>query len=162
MGLLDSIVNRSFRDTPSGRVVVFSGDSRKRGYLVRSATEERKIRSFLEMFYFAHLYSLVFGVLLSQSLASWFAYGSFERPAHHLLGSVSISIGIYLLVVGVPYMLVWRAYKRGLTSFSAPADEVTLTGVEAPGRQWIALVVAGVALLILAAILILILRARIP
>jgi len=37
-----------------------------------------------------------------------------------------------------------------------------LTGVEAPGRQWIALVVAGVALLILAAILILILRARIP
>ena len=34
MGFIDALVNRSFRETPAGRVVVFSGDPRKRGYLV--------------------------------------------------------------------------------------------------------------------------------
>jgi hypothetical protein len=162
MGLIDAMVNRSFRDTLAGRVVVFSGDPRKRGYLVRSLAEEQKIRSFLKMFYFAHLYILVFGVMLSQVCASWFAYGSFDRPAHHLLASVSIFVAIYCLVVGLPYALLWRAYKRALTSFAAPTDEVSLAGTKAPGRQWILLAVAGFALLILAAILLLAVRPRVP
>jgi hypothetical protein len=161
MGLIDAIVDRAFLDTQSGRIVVFSGDRRKRGYLVRSVAEEQKIRSFLKMFYFAHLYILVFGMMLSQCCASWFSVGSSERPANHLLGSVSISFGIYLLVVGIPYALLWRAYKRALASFTAPADEVLLTGIEAPARQWIPLAIAGFALLILAAILVLAVRPRV-
>jgi hypothetical protein len=161
MGLIDALVNRAFRETQAGRVVVFSGDPRKRGYLVRSRAEEHKIRSFLKMFYFAHLYILVFGVMLSQVCASWLARGSFDRPAHHLLGSVSIFVAIYCLVVGLPYTLLWRAYKRALTSFVAPTDEVSLTGTKAPARQWI-LAVAGFALLILAVILVLAVRPRVP
>ncbi len=159
VGLIDAMVNRSFRDTQSGRVVVFSGDPRKRGYLV-SPVEERKIKSFLKMFYFAHLYVLVFGIVVSQSCASWFAYASFDRPAQHLLGSVSSCVGIYLLVVGVPYALLWRAYKRGLVSFTAPADEVSLTQIEASGRQWLVPAVVGFGLLLLAAIAILVLAVR--
>lgn len=162
MGLIDAIVNRSFRETPAGRVVVFSGDPRKQGYLVRSPAEEQKIRSFLKMFYFAHLYILVFGVMLSQGCASWFAYGSFDRPARHLLGGVSIYLAMYGLVVGLPYALLWRAYKRALTSFTASANEVPLTGANAPGRPWILLAVAGFMLLILAAILVLAVRPRVP
>jgi hypothetical protein len=50
MGLIDSIVNRSFRETSAGRVVVFSGDPRKLAYLVRSRADEQKIRAFLETF----------------------------------------------------------------------------------------------------------------
>jgi hypothetical protein len=42
MGLLDSIVSNAFRDEKAGRVVVFSGDRRSRGYIVRSAAEEPK------------------------------------------------------------------------------------------------------------------------
>jgi hypothetical protein len=163
MGLIDAIVNRSFRETQAGRVVVFSGDPRKRGYLVRSLAEEQKIRSFLKMFYFAHLYILVFGVMLSQVCALWLARGEFDRPAHHLLGSVSIFAAIYCLVVGLPYALLWRAYKRALTSFVATTDEVSLTGTKAPaGRQWILLAVAGFALLILAVILLRAVRLRVP
>jgi hypothetical protein len=158
MSFLDKIANGSFRDTPSGRVVVFSGDPRKRGYLVRSAAEEGKIRSFLKMFYFAHLYILVFGILVAQGSAAWFAYGVFERPAHHLLGSLAICLGIYLLIAGVPYALLWRAYKRALTSFTAPADEILLTGIEASGRRWIVPAVIGLALMILAAIMLLAIR----
>jgi hypothetical protein len=60
--------------------------------------------------------------------------------------------------VGLPYALLWRAYKRSLTSFIVPADAVALTGTAAPARQWIALAVAGGALLLLAAILLLALR----
>jgi len=162
MGLIDAIVDRSFRDTQSGRVVVFSGDRRKRGYLVRSLAEEKKIRSFLKMFYFAHLYILVFGTLLSRGFASSLSYGSFERPAHHLLGSVSFFVGIYLLLVGVPYALLWRAYKRALMSFTAPADEVLLTGSEASSRRWILLAIVGFAFLILTAILVLAIRPTVP
>ncbi len=158
MGLIDTIVDRSFRDTQSGRVVIFSGDPRKRGYVVRSVAEERKIKSFLKMFYFAHLYILVFGMMLSQGCALWLAYGLFDRPAHHLLGSVSSFAGIYLLMVGAPYTLLWRAYKRALTSFTASADEVLLTEIEASRRQWILLAVVGFALLILAAVLLLVVR----
>jgi hypothetical protein len=162
MGLIEAMVSRSFRDTPAGRVVVFSGDSRKRGYLVRPPAEEQKIRSFLKMFYFAHLYILVFGVMLSQICASWFINGSLDRPAHRLLASVSIFVVTYCLVVGLPYALLWRAYKRALTSFTAATDEVSLTGTIAPGRQWILLAVAGFALLILAAILVLAVRPTVP
>jgi hypothetical protein len=162
MGLIDAIVDRSFRDTQSGRIVVFSGDRRKRGYLVRSVGEEKKIRSFLKMFYFAHLYILVFGTMFSRGFASSFSYGSFERPAHHLLGSVAFFVGIYLLMVGVPYALLWRAYKRALTSFTAPADEVLLTGREASGHQWILPAVVGFAFLVLTAILVLAIRPTVP
>ena len=158
MGLIDALVNRSFRETPAGRVVVFSGDPRKRGYLVRSPVDEQKIRSFLKMFYFAHLSILVLGILLSQGCASWLAYGSYDRPARHLLGSVSIFVAIYCLVVGLPYALLWRAYKRALPSFTDPADEVSLTGIRAPRRQWILLAVASFALLILGVILVLAVR----
>ena len=161
MGLIDALVSRSFRETPAGRVVVFSGDPRKRGYLVISPADEQRIRSFLKMFYFADLSILSLGILLS-GCASWFAYGSYDRPAHHLLGSVSIFVAIYCLVVGLPYALLWRAYKRALPSFTDPADEVSLTGINAPGRQWILLAVAGFALLILAVILVLALRPRVP
>ena len=162
MGLIDGIVNRAFRETQAGRVVVFSGDSRKRGYLVRSLAEEQKIRSFLKMFYFAHLYILAFGTMLSQGWALWLTNRSFDRPAHHLFGSVSIFLAIYCLVVGLPYVLLWRAYRRALTTFSVPADEVPLTGPNAAGRQWILLAVVGFALLILAVILVLAVRPSVP
>ena len=158
MGLIDALVNRTFRETPAGRVVVFSGDPRKRGYLVRSPVDEQKIRSFLKMFYFAHLSILALGILFSQVCASWLAYGSYDRPARHLLGSVSIFVAIYCLVVGLPYALLWRAYKRALPSFTDPADEVSLTGISAPRRQWILLAVASFALLILGVILVLAVR----
>jgi hypothetical protein len=153
VGLIDALVDRSFRDTPAGRVVVFSGDVRRRGYLVRSLAEEQKLRSFLKMFYFAHVYVLVFGPVLSQVCASVLINAFFDRPANHLLGATCIFLAIYATVVGLPYFFLWRAYKRAFGSFAAPADEVSLTGIRAaPGRQWILLAVVGFGLMILALI----------
>jgi hypothetical protein len=47
VGFIDLIVNRSFRDEPNGRVVVFDGVGRNRGYLLRSLADEQRIRAFL-------------------------------------------------------------------------------------------------------------------
>jgi hypothetical protein len=163
MSLIDDIVNRSFRDSPSGRIVVFSGDPSKQGYLLRSPAEEQKIRSFLKMFYFAHISILVIGMMLSQAWASWLAQALLEHPARHLLSAVSITLAIYALVVGLPYALLWRAYKRSLTYFIVPADAVPLTGTAAPAaRPWVALTIAGSALLILAAVFIFTARTTVP
>jgi hypothetical protein len=52
MALLDFIVDANFRSEAVGRVVVFPGDRRHRGYVVKSQAEELKIRSFLRMFYY--------------------------------------------------------------------------------------------------------------
>jgi hypothetical protein len=49
MGLLDSIVGQCFRDEKAGRVVVFTGDRRNRGYLVKSTDQELKIKAFLKV-----------------------------------------------------------------------------------------------------------------
>ena len=104
MGFIDSLVDRAFRDEQAGRVVVFTGGPRKCGYLVRSETEEQKIRAFLKMFYFAHLSILVLGI---QAATYWSTL--FARPAPHVFSAMVIALGAYALVVGLPYFFLWRS-----------------------------------------------------
>jgi len=79
VGFIDFIVNRSFRDEKEGCVVVFNGVSRGRGYLVRSAGEELRIRAFLKMYLFAEFAIQMLGTLL---VAAWLSslFGSSGRP----------------------------------------------------------------------------------
>jgi hypothetical protein len=125
MGLLDSVVGRWFRTEKTGRVVVFPG---ARAYVVRSEAEEQKIRSLLKMFTAAPVSILIFGYLLANAWSRELVY-AWGRPAAHLLRSMGIFLGIYSLVVLVPYILLWKAYKRALFSFVTAQDEVS-----APGR----------------------------
>ena len=71
MGLLDSIVGKSFRDEKVGRVVVFTGDRRNRGYVLKSESEELRIRSFLKMFYFAHFSILLLGIQVANAWSTF-------------------------------------------------------------------------------------------
>jgi hypothetical protein len=135
--------------------VVFSGDSRKQGYRLKTAVEEQKVRSFLKLFHFAQLYLLVFGALLSQICASWLIEASFDRPARHVLGAIGMFLAVYTLVVGLPYFFLWRTYKHAVASFTDTADAVSLVGASAPRRSWVLIAVCGFALLLLAAVLIL-------
>jgi hypothetical protein len=127
MGLLDSIVAPCFRDEKVGRVVVFYGDRRNRGYLVKSELEEQKIRSFLKMFFCAHASILLLGGLLASGWSTDLRR-VLDRQAAHALRAEGIFLGIYLLVVGVPYFLVWRSYKKAFVSFVSPQDEVLVSG----------------------------------
>jgi hypothetical protein len=53
MGVLDAVVGRYFRDDKAGRFVAFPVDRRIRAYVVRSESEELKIKAFLKMYYCA-------------------------------------------------------------------------------------------------------------
>jgi hypothetical protein len=144
MALLDFIVDANFRSEAVGRVVVFPGDRRHRGYVVKSQAEELKIRSFLRMFYYAHASILLLGGLLASGWSTDLRH-VLDRRSTHVLGTEGIFLGVYLLVVGIPYFLVWRSYKKAFLSFVSVEDEVLVSGRSA-GRQQI-LIVAGLIVL---------------
>jgi len=162
MGLLDSIVDNAFRDEKAGRVIVFSGDRRNRGYIVRSAAEELKIKSFLKMFYFAHFYLLVLGVMLANAWSLFFVHlEAMGRPIEHMARNFAIFLGVYAVVVGMPSFLLWRSYKKALPSFVSSQDEVVVSGLTRRQRQWkLVFAISGVALLVLAVALFFLVRTK--
>jgi hypothetical protein len=133
MSLLDLVVDTNFRDEKAGRVVVFSGVGRNKGYLVKSPADELKIKSFLKMFYFAHFAILSLGILLS-SLCSTSLNHMLGRPEDHLARTMGLFLGIYLLVVGLPYLFLWRSFKKSIFTFVSAQDEVVVLG-KGPSQQ---------------------------
>ena len=105
MGLLNSLVGRCFRDDKAGRVVVFPNDRRNRGYLVKSVGEELKIASFIKMFFFAHLSIFILGYFVVYEWARWLVY-DLGSPAAHVFRAACIFLGSYILVVGLPYLVL--------------------------------------------------------
>jgi hypothetical protein len=153
MALLDSIVGARFRDEKAGRVVVFYGGRGTRGYVVRSEPDELKIRSFLKMFYFAHFSILLLGYFLASEWSRGI-YRALGRPEAHLFRAMCISLGVYLVVVAVPYFLLWRSYKKALVSFVSLEDEVLVSGRRASRQPMFIFIVAGLILLGLAGLLV--------
>ena len=143
MGLINYLVGAQFRDENAGRVIVFPGDRAGRGYVVKSEAEESRIRAFLKMFYFAHLSILMLGNFLAMEWSTGLNH-ELGRPAAHFYRAMGIGVGIYFVVVGVPYLLLWRSYKKAFVSFTAAQDEVLVSG-KSPGQQTQIYVGAGVA-----------------
>jgi hypothetical protein len=158
MGLLDSVVGQCFRDEEGSRVVVFTGDRRNRGYLVTSTDQELRIRAFLKMFFCAHLSIFLLGYLLAYESSMELAY-ALGRPAAHLFRTISVFLGIYFLV-GLPYLLFWRSYKKARLSFVSAQDEVVLS--DKHPRQQRVLLAAGVLIIAIVILLgvILLIRAK--
>jgi hypothetical protein len=155
MSLLDSLVGAQFRNENAGRVIVFAGDRRGRGYVVRSEAEERKIRSFLKMFYYAHFSIQFLGFLLASGWAHDI-YTGLGRPAEHLYRAMGIAFGVYLLVTGVPYLLLWRSYKKAFVNFVLPEDEVLITVKRSKQQIYVAVALIACALLLLFGVLLLV------
>jgi hypothetical protein len=160
MGFLDFIVSRSFRDESAGRVVVFNGDRRHRGFLVKSEADELKIKSFLKMYYFAHFSVLLLGMMLANAWSMFFNH-AFQKPADHLVRTFAISFGVYALVMGLPFLFLWRAYKKSIFNFVSTQDEVTVS-TYGPGqqKQTIVAVFVMIACLIMGITLFLVVRPR--
>jgi hypothetical protein len=132
MALLDFMVDANFRDEDAGRVVVFPGD-RSRGYVVKTEADELKIRSFLRMFYFAHLSILSLGIFLSLDWSR--EISSVFGRLYEFWFRMGVSVGVYSLVVGLPYFLLWRSYKKAFLNFTSAQDEVLVSGRSASQRQ---------------------------
>ena len=163
MGLIDTLVSNAFRDGKAGRIVVFSGDRRNRGYLVSSASDEQKIRAFLKMFYFAHLAIILLGLPLANSWSMFIInIQSMGQPAGHLLRSEAIFAGIYCVVFALPYFFLWRSYKRSFLTFVLPKDEVSVSGSSPAQRNWIltVILISLVLFILLTGVLLLLIRHR--
>jgi hypothetical protein len=52
---------------------------------------------------------------------------------------VGIFLAIYSLLVGAPYFLLWRSYKKARLSFVSVQDEVLVSGMSAGRQTWIVL-----------------------
>jgi hypothetical protein len=144
MALLDSLVSANFRNEKVGRVVVFPGDRRHRGYVVKSQADVPKIRSFLKMFYCAHASILILGYLLAYGWSHDLVY-ALGRPALHLFRTMGIFAGMYSVVAGLPYFLFWRSYKKAFLSFVSAEDAVDVSWKPAP-RQSIMIAVGLIAM----------------
>jgi hypothetical protein len=151
MGLLDSLVDRSFANEEAGRVVVFPGDRRTRGYIVRSNADELRIRSFLKLFYVARSSVFLLGLWLA---AGWSKdiNNALGRPDEHLLRTSGVIFGTYLLILGTPYLLLRRTYEKAIVNFVSTQDEVVILEKGAVGRRWsviIAVITLGIAIAVL-------------
>jgi hypothetical protein len=114
------------------------------------------------MFYFAHFYILILGIMLANAWSTFVIHlEGMGRPAGHMLRNMSIAVGVYCLVVGLPYVLLWRSYKKALPSFVSSQDEVAVSGQTNRQRQWkLVLVILGLALLVMGVGLVLLVRAK--
>lgn len=154
MGLLDSVVNRSFADEKAGRVVMFPGDRRTRGYVVRSEADELKIKSFLKLFYVARSAVVLLGLWLAAEWSKDIS-NALGRPDEHLLRTIGIVIGIYLLIMVIPYLLLRRTYEKAKMNFVSAQDEVVVFENVVGGQRWsvvIAVITLGIAIVMLFAL----------
>jgi hypothetical protein len=135
MALLDLVVDANFRSEQVGRVVIFPGGRRNRGYLVKSESEELRIRAFLKMFYLGQSSIQLLGLLLALEWSRELSYAFGRQSA--LLFRVGITLACYALVVGAPYWLLWRSYKRSILSFVSVQDEVAVSGTSAGRWRWV-------------------------
>jgi|SRR6267378_1766472 len=159
MSFLDSVIDMSFRDEKAGRVVVFAGDRRNRGYLVKSAAEEQKIRSFLKMYFVAHFSILFLGIPLANAWSTFFVHAFLDRPAAHLPSAMGIALGSFSLVVALPYLILWRSYRKASLSFVSAEDEILVSRPRTMRRSWIAFtafIALGALFLVLAIALVLV------
>jgi hypothetical protein len=152
MGFIDFVVNRSFRDEPQGRVVVFSGLVRGQGYLVRSASDEHRIHAFIKMFVFAALALEVLGALLVAAWLSIFLGATGTPTLERELTRGGFFLATYALVVGLPYFFLSRAYRQAVPSFVSPGDAVTLSRPLLGRAQLVALAVLALLLIALAVV----------
>jgi hypothetical protein len=83
------------------------------------------------MFFSAQLSILVLGYFLASEWSREI-YHALGNPAAHLFRAVIISLGVFSIVVGLPYLLLWRSYKKARSSFVSPEDEIAVT----VGRPW--------------------------
>jgi hypothetical protein len=144
MSFLDSIVSRRFRDEQAGRVIVFPWD---RPYLVRSESDELKIKTFLKMFYFAFFYMVVLGILFN----AWFLFlfnllETGSSPAHTEYSAAIFNCVAYCLFVGVPFALLLRSYKKALPNLVSKQDEVAVPNAHPDWRIWLLAAALGLAL----------------
>jgi hypothetical protein len=152
MGFIDFTVNRFFRDESQGRVFLFDGGVRGQGYLVRSASDEHRIRAFLRMYVSAWFAIQILGSLLVTAWLSSFL-GAIGTPTlERELTRAGFFLALYAVVVGLPFLFLFRAYRQAVADFVSPADVVTLSRRPLDRARYVGLAVLALLLTALAVV----------
>jgi hypothetical protein len=159
MGLIDFIADRSFRDDQAGRVVIFGGNFRSRGYRVGTKAEELKIKSFIKMFAFAQLSIQLLGMYLAMEWSRELNE-VLGRPAKHLVRSLFVYLGIYTVVVLLPLWLLWRSHKKERLNFVSAQDEVVVTSKAPRDKRFYQVIGVAVFFFLIAAGVVFLIRFR--
>jgi hypothetical protein len=149
MGFVDSLAGQAFRSGDNGRVVVFPAGG-ARAYRVGSEAEERRIRSFLRMYFYALLAIQVLGTLAAYGW--WDILGGLGHgaSARDLLRIGILMLVAYGLCVALPLILLSRSLRRDLTSFVSESDAVPVppAAPSAARRMLLAMLVFGLVLVL--------------
>jgi hypothetical protein len=139
MNFFDYALDARFPTDAAGRVVFFPIKPRQ-GYFIESKAEEKKIRSFLKMYQIAYAAIIFFGMngailltLIQANLwpADWIQY----RRAHIVAGAfinAAILLALEIPLFWIPLLLLWRSYKKGITSFTSGLEEAAYSPGEEP------------------------------
>jgi len=112
---LESLIDaRFFWRDPSGTAIFNPRGKRKSGFFVDSKIEESKIRSLVELYFFAGLAVNVLGYLSGYGLAKFLIGVIIERPAAHLLEVMGIVSGCIFGFLITPALLLLRIYKQAM------------------------------------------------
>jgi len=153
MSFLDSVVNRHFVNGPDSQLILRRPVGSKRSYLIRSKPDERRIKSFLKMFYIGHISITFLGYFLA-SAWSWDINHSWGLSSDHIPRTIIVTACVFAIVYGVPEFLLWKTFRSGMSSFTETLEE---SGSALPKVIWWPSAVALGALTILIAVAVLIL-----
>ncbi len=77
------------------------------------------------MFYIAYSAILWLGMMVANGCSTFIIHlDGMGRPAAHMLRSMCIALGVYSVVVGLPFIFLWRTYKKAILRFVSAQDEV--------------------------------------
>jgi hypothetical protein len=145
---VEGILDVYFRDTSVGRVLVLDGPRSAHGYLVRSPEQERLMRAFLRMRFFAQGALLVLGLL-----SVWFAVDFVRRWNHasayqDLVWLAATLVLAWAGLLLLPVMLLRRVSRQVEMNYLSQADRLAVAPVplKAAGIRWIVALIAGLAL----------------
>jgi membrane associated rhomboid family serine protease len=98
----------------------------------------------------------VSSLLVTIGLITNLNYAS-EHSAAHIIKSGAIFACVYALLVGVPYWLVWRSFKKELLNFVSTQDEVVISSRRPTRQQTLPIIaIIATALMILAGLFLLV------
>jgi hypothetical protein len=112
------------------------------------------------MYFFAEFSIQLLGTVL---VALWVSsvVGASGRPSvERELASGGMFLGAYALIVGLPFLFLWRAYRGAVRSFVAPEDEVVVPPRPLDPSDRIALAVVAVLVVLAAVTVVMFVRAR--
>lgn len=151
MGPFERALEFYFRDAPSGRVFVIDGPRSTHGYLLRSAEQERMIRSYLRLKLFAQYAVMALGLTATYCVVDFRTRWNQAATSLDLLVLGALLPAAFGSLLVLPLLWLQRVARRIETDALRAQDRVELTREPMPRAAWLviaSLLALGIALIL--------------